>query len=59
MTTPGRIGCLSQAIREQINHRLLNGDSDGVIIKWLHTLGEVWALIQQKFQHATFNSTVM
>jgi hypothetical protein len=56
MTTTARIGHLSQAVREQINHRLLNGDSDGVILKWLHTLGEVWALIQQRFQHAAFTS---
>lgn len=45
----GKIGSLPNRIREQLNHRLLNGEVDSQILPWLNALPEVEGRIRERF----------
>ena len=49
MTRKGKIARLPQAIREQINRRLQNGEEGKQIAEWLNTLPEVIAVLSAEF----------
>lgn len=49
MTRNGKIARLPHAIREQINHRLENGEEGKQIAQWLNTLPEVSSLMAAEF----------
>jgi hypothetical protein len=49
MTRRGKIARLPQAIREQINRRLENGEEGKQIAEWLNTLPKVAALMTAEF----------
>lgn len=45
----GKIGSLPNRIREQLNHRLLNGEVDSQILPWLNALPEVQERLKERF----------
>jgi len=49
VTRRGKIARLPQPIREQINHRLENGQEGKQIAEWLNTLPEVISLLEAEF----------
>ena len=55
MTRKGKIARLPQAVREQINRRLENGQEGKQIAQWLNTLPEVTALMAAEFDGQPIN----
>ena len=55
MTRRGKIARLPQPIREQINHRLQNGEEGKQIAEWLNTLPEVRSLMAAEFDGQPIN----
>ena len=49
MTRIGKIARLPRALREQINHRLEEGEPGVDIVAWLNALPEVQAVLQAEF----------
>jgi hypothetical protein len=49
MTRTGKIARLPAPIRELLNHRLFNGHSGRVLVKWLNSLPEVQDVLRQFF----------
>lgn len=49
-TRTGKIARLPAKIREQVNLRLLDGQTGPQIIAWLHTLPEVIAVLEERFK---------
>ncbi len=49
MSRPGKIASLPEAVREQLNLRLADGQSAPAILPWLNQLPEVLPLLQQRF----------
>lgn len=49
MTRNGKIARLPKPLRDQLNHRLENGEQGAALVKWLNSLPEVQALIKQQF----------
>ena len=50
MSRKGKIARLPSAIREQINQRLLEGQSGSKILPWLNALPEVTAVLDEDFE---------
>jgi len=55
MTRRGKIARLPQPIRDQINHRLENGEEAKQIAEWLNTLPEVISLLAAEFDGQQIN----
>jgi len=55
MARRGKIARLPQPIREQINHRLENGEQGVKIAEWLNTLPEVASLMAAEFDGQPIN----
>lgn len=57
-TTPsrGKIGSLPHRIREQVNHRLLDGQVDSEILPWLNGLKEVQERMADRFSGEPISS---
>jgi hypothetical protein len=50
MSRIGKIARLSEPIREQINHRLQDGENGRKIIPWLNAIDEVKTVLAQEFE---------
>jgi hypothetical protein len=50
MTRNGKIARLPAAIREQLNQRLLEGETGKQLVEWLNSLPQVQSVLQAKFQ---------
>jgi hypothetical protein len=57
MTRNGKIARLPLSIREQINHRLQNGEAGKQIAEWLNTLPEAQAVLATEFDGQPINET--
>src|SRR5262245_46069972 len=55
MTHKGKIGRLPLHIREEINRRLLEGQSGSKNLPWLNELDEVSAVLQEDFEGLLVN----
>jgi hypothetical protein len=57
-TTPsrGKIGALPHRLREQVNHRLLDGQVDSEILPWLNALPEVQERMKARFKSEPISS---
>jgi hypothetical protein len=55
MSRNGKIACLPQPIREQVNRRLLNDEEARSIIQWLNGTPEVLALLAAEFDGRPIN----
>jgi hypothetical protein len=51
----GKIGRLPLAIREEINRRLLEGQTGAKILPWLNSLDEVKAVLEEDFEGLSVN----
>jgi hypothetical protein len=49
MTRRGKIARLPQAVREQLNERLAEGEPGNQLVEWLNTLPEVKELLVKEF----------
>jgi hypothetical protein len=49
MSQLGKIACFSASIREELNHRLFNGENGKHLIAWLNNLPDVRASISSEF----------
>jgi dTDP-4-amino-4,6-dideoxygalactose transaminase len=50
MTRNGKIARLPAAIREELNHRLLDGEEGKNLVEWLNGLPAVQAMLKAKFE---------
>ncbi len=55
MTHKGKIGRLPLHLREEINRRLLEGQSAAKILPWLNELDEVRAILEEDFEGLSVN----
>ena len=55
MTRKGKIARLPQALREQINRRLQNGEEGKQIAEWLNALPEAIAVLEAEFDGQPIN----
>lgn len=55
MAHNGKIGRLPRNIRDELNHRLENGEMAGVILPWLNALPAVQAALAAEFQASPVN----
>jgi hypothetical protein len=56
MTRTGKIARLPHQIRDQLNHRLLDGEKAKVIVPWLNNLPEVLSILTSEFSGRPINS---
>jgi hypothetical protein len=57
MTRRGKIARLPQAIREELNQRLENGEQGGRLLEWLNALPEVKQMLEQDFEAQPISDT--
>ncbi len=55
MTHNGKIGRLPRNLRDELNHRLENGETAGVVLPWLNALPAVQAVLAAEFQASLVN----
>ncbi|MDE2101207.1 MAG: DUF3486 family protein [Patescibacteria group bacterium] len=55
MARRGKIARLPASLREDLNHRLLDGESAGKILPWLNTLPEVLKVLSAEFDGLKIN----
>jgi Protein of unknown function (DUF3486) len=55
MARQGKIARLPQALREELNRRLLDGESGARILPWLNALPEVIKLLEEDFEGLRIN----
>jgi hypothetical protein len=55
MTHNGKIARLPRNIRDELNHRLENGETSGMILPWLNALPTVQAVLAAEFQASLIN----
>jgi hypothetical protein len=55
-TRNGKIARLPQAVREELNQRLQNGESGTSLCAWLHSLPEVQAVLRREFGGRPINA---
>ena len=55
MTHNGKIGRLPRNLRDELNHRLENGETAGVVLPWLNALPAVQAVLAAEFQASQIN----
>ncbi len=49
MSRPSKIACLPQAVRDEINRRLTDGQAGASIADWLNDLPEVTTVLRERF----------
>lgn len=54
-TCNGKIARLPRDLREQLNHRLDNGESDQTLLPWLNSLPAVQAMLKDRFAASPIN----
>ena len=54
-TCNGKIARLPRDLREQLNHRLDNGESDQTLLPWLNSLPAVQAVLKDRFAASPIN----
>ena len=55
-TRNGKIARLPQVIRDQLNHRLDDGEPGGGLLEWLNTLPAVQAVLAAEFGGSRINA---
>ena len=55
MPPPGKIASLPHAIRQEVNQRLLNGETAGQILPWLNGIREVQYILHDRFNSSDIN----
>ena len=55
MTRLGKIARLPRAVREQLNHRLADGEMGKRLVEWLNTLPVVHAVLTAEFGGRAIN----
>ncbi len=51
MSRPSKIACLPQAVRDEVNQRLADGQTGASIADWLNDLPEVTAVLRERFNN--------